>query len=218
MKKNLLFLGVLIVVFVAGWFGRKAFESPQQPVTSEKAEIIDKPIQLSLTSRAPSSSLEKEKELEVKLQPREVKAVAVVSAIEEAMKLNDEERAAKLPVALEKITEVVLTPDLMDILRKILKQKNLDECSYLLSVMEQREDRESRKLMIEALDNSDADVKERAMFALETVAGTSFKSADEARSWEKTWVPDPENVKLFHGDLNDQGVPASDIKIRESKK
>jgi hypothetical protein len=52
-------------------------------------------------------------------------------------------------------------------------------------------------MLLHAANHQNPDVSDRALFALEAVAGTVFKNLEEAQTWSATWKPDPERAKLF---------------------
>ena len=66
--------------------------------------------------------------------------------------------------------------------------------------MEQREEKASVDMLLHAARHENPDVADRALFALEAVAGTVFKNPEEAATWAATWQPDPERAKLFAPD------------------
>ena len=80
--------------------------------------------------------------------------------------------------------------------------------------MEQREEKASVEMLLHAANRQNPDVSDRALFALEAVAGTVFKNLEEAQTWATTWKPDPERAKLFsHTPENAEDAPnATDIR------
>jgi hypothetical protein len=121
----------------------------------------------------------------------------IIRNLREAMLLPKETRIRPLLKALEETTKVPLRKDLLDTMRSIVDEGEIESCQYLLSLMEQREEKASVDLLLHASRHENPDVSDRALFALEAVAGTVFKSQEDAETWAATWKPDPERAKLF---------------------
>ncbi|PAZ05216.1 MAG: hypothetical protein CAK88_09045 [Verrucomicrobiia bacterium AMD-G2] len=62
-------------------------------------------------------------------------------------------RTAELLSALEEVTTVPLTKELLAVMRQILDGREIDEVDYLLSVLEQREEKASVAFLADALDH-----------------------------------------------------------------
>lgn len=121
----------------------------------------------------------------------------ILRNLREAMLLPKESRTAPLLKALEETTKFPLTKDLLDNMRSIVDEGEIESSHYLLSLMEQREEKASVELLLHAAAHQNRDVADRALFALEAIAGTVFKSREEAASWAATWKPDPLRAELF---------------------
>ncbi len=121
----------------------------------------------------------------------------IMGDIRNAMLLPKDSRNASLLKALEQTTKLPLSKVLLDKMRLIIDEGEIESSHFVLSLMEQREDKSAVDLLLHAAGHQDPDVADRALFALEAVAGTVFKNRDEAAQWAATWQPDPERVKLF---------------------
>lgn len=121
----------------------------------------------------------------------------IMGNIRNAMLLPKDSRTAPLLKALEQTTKLPLSKVLLDKMRLIIDEGEIESSHYVLSLMEQREDKSSVDLLLHAAAHQDPAVADRALFALEAVAGTVFKNRDEAATWAATWQPNAERVKLF---------------------
>jgi hypothetical protein len=121
----------------------------------------------------------------------------IMGDIRNAMLLPKDSRNASLLKALEQTTKLPLSKVLLDKMRLIIDEGEIESSHFVLSLMEQREDKLAVDLLLHAAGHQDPDVADRALFALEAVAGTVFKNRDEAAQWAETWQPGPERVKLF---------------------
>lgn len=121
----------------------------------------------------------------------------ILHNLHEALLLPKESRTAPLLKALEETTKLPLTKDLLDNMRSIVDEGEIESSHYLLSLMEQREEKASVELLLHAASHQNPDVADRALFALEAVAGTVFKNREEAATWAAAWKPDPARAELF---------------------
>lgn len=121
----------------------------------------------------------------------------IMRKLRDAMLLPQESRTMPLLKALEETTKLPLSKDLIAELRKIVDEGEIESSHYVLSLMEQREEKASIELLLHAAQHQNRDVADRALFALEAVAGNVFKSHQEAAAWAANWRPDPEREKLF---------------------
>lgn len=121
----------------------------------------------------------------------------IIRNLRDAMVLPEETRIKPLLKALEDTTKLPLSKDLLDTMRSIVDEGEVESCHFLLSLMEQREEKSSVDLLLHAASHQKPDVSDRALFALEAVAGTVFKNHEEAETWAANWKPDPERAKLF---------------------
>jgi hypothetical protein len=138
----------------------------------------------------------------------------IMGAIRNAMILPKDSRNASLLKALEQTTKLPLSKVLLDKMRLIIDEGEIESSHFVLSLMEQREDKLAVDLLLHAADHKDPDVANRALFALEAVAGTVFKDRDEAAKWAATWQPDPERVKLFAPVQENEEAPiATDTRL-----
>lgn len=121
----------------------------------------------------------------------------IIRNLRHAMLLPKETRIPPLLKALEETSKLPLSKDLLDTMRSVVDEGEVESSHFLLSLMEQREEKASVDLLLHAASHQNPDVSDRALFALEAVAGTVFKNREEAETWAATWTPDPERAKLF---------------------
>jgi len=121
----------------------------------------------------------------------------ILRNLREAMLLTKETRIRPLLNALEETTKLPLRKDLLDAMRSIIDEGEIESSHYLLSLIEQREEKASVDMLLHAAKHQNPDISDRALFGLEAVAGTVFKNLEEATTWAATWQPDPARAKLF---------------------
>jgi hypothetical protein len=195
-SKFMAFAASLIIIFIAGtkWgmhmtrSNQKTYESDSFTLgnvtpTSTSAENIMGRKQERGSHEAATSFSPKQNE--------------IMGDIRNAMALPKDSRTAPLLKALEQTTKLPLSKVLLDNMRLIIDEGEIESSHFVLSLMEQREDESAVELLLHAAGHQDPDVADRALFALEAVAGTVFKNREEAAKWAVTWQPDPERVKLF---------------------
>ena len=116
-------------------------------------------------------------------------------------------RTPALLSALEKVADKELTPEMLAAMEKILAAGDREECQYLISLLEQREEVASVNFLIKQLEHRDKEVRDRALMACEAVAGQVFQSSDEAVTWSRTWQPDPQRQQISSGQPSDDSAP-----------
>jgi len=173
MKQRLIFVAGFVVFFAAGLYigemraNRNSSEpntapnsvsNNESPLSSEKQSLS---ISVTDTSQSPSS-------FESQSSRR------VTMDLLQAWGKPKPERTAELLSALEEVTTVPLTKELLAVMRQILDGREIDEVDYLLSVLEQREEKASVAFLADALDHPQQDIRDRALMACEAVAGTIF--------------------------------------------
>lgn len=212
-KSQLIALGLgAILIFTAGafWGRRMGNDKPlTNPAPSlgrmnetANAKGVDRSDRVRpSTYRNPSLSNPEEEEIMGKLRA--------------AMVLPQESRAMPLLKALEETTKLPLSKKLIAELRKIVDEGEIESSHYVLSLMEQREEKASIELLLHAAQHQNRDVADRALFALEAVAGNVFKSHQEAAVWAANWRPDPEREKLFApvSETNADGPAEENLRI-----
>jgi hypothetical protein len=129
----------------------------------------------------------------------------ILRNIRDAMILPQESRTTPLLIALEQTTKIPLSKALLDELRRIVDEGEIESSHFVLSLMEQREEKSSVDLLMHAATHQNPDVADRALFALEAVAGTVFKNREEATIWAAQWKPDAERIKLFDPNQENDG-------------
>jgi hypothetical protein len=121
----------------------------------------------------------------------------ILEGLREAMLLPAESRTMPLLKALEETTKLPLHKDLLTELQRIVDEGEIESSHYLLSLMEQREEKVSVDFLLQAAAHRDANISDRALFALGAVAGTVFKNTQEASAWAANWQPDAGRAGLF---------------------
>lgn len=139
---------------------------------------------------------------------------ARMERLHNAMRLPKESRIKPLLGALEESGRYPLSQDVVDAMRKIMDEGEAESCHYLLSLLEQREEKPAIDLISHALGHRDHDVADRALFALEAVAGMVFENREKARAWAATWQPNPERIRLFAVDGGNDPEPAAPADFR----
>lgn len=139
----------------------------------------------------------------------------IMRNIRDAMLLPQESRTAPLLKALEETTKLSLSKGLLDEMRRIVDEGEIESSHYVISLMEQREEKSSVDFLLHAATHQNPDVADRALFALEAVAGTVFKSREEAAKWAENWQADAERVKLFapSQEKEDENPIANDTRL-----
>ena len=193
-KKIVLIVTAVVAVFGAGWWGGQMMNRPASTVP-QSHEITHADGEAKSTAAVSEGRGMNQSSTNAGQTPANV--AAVIQDIHSAMGLAPQDRVNRLPKALEKITSVPLTSAVLATLQEVIDAGELDECNYVISLMEQREEKQSVGFLVKTLDNEHPDVQERALFALEAVAGNVFASAEAAKEWASTWKPDAERAKLF---------------------
>jgi hypothetical protein len=193
-KKTWLIAAVIVTVFAAGWWGGQLMN---QPASSTSKSLEAAKSDGKSTSSELSSETSRTNTISANTAKTPANAEAVVQDIRSAMGLAPQDRANRLPKALEKITSVQLSTAVLATLQEVIDAGELNECNYVISLMEQREEKQSVGFLVKTLDNDHAEIRERALFALEAVAGNVFATPDAAKEWAAKWKPDPQRAKLF---------------------
>lgn len=193
--KNVSSIITLLLIFVAGWFAKGAFDRTREKNLAQESAASSSQKNHAASSSSSSPQLS-EKQTQALSESRRI-----ANTLHDLLQESDESRMPKVNQALEQTIKVPLTDDLLKAMRKILSDARPNECDYLFSVLENREDIDSRAFMLEAAKtNPDENVRTRALFALEAALGDVFKNVDEAEEALKKWTPDPDRVKLFEGE------------------
>lgn len=196
MKQRIILVAGVVVIFAAGFYlgetraNRVAYDLNSEPNSAFKPEPA-------LSSGQPSSS---PLNIDASESPSSFESQAsrrVTMELLQAWGKPKPGRTAELLSALEAVTTVPLTEELLAVLRQILDGGEIDEVDYLLSVIEQREEKSSVAFLTDALDHPDQDVRDRALMACEAVAGTIFSDPEAAKTWAQTWKPNHAVAELF---------------------
>ncbi len=209
-KKTWLIAAVVVTVFGAGWWGGRMMNRPASS-SSQYVETSQKDGKVSPTSVGREGIGKNNSTVPAVKTP--ANAEAVIQDIRSAMGLAPQDRANRLPKALEKITSIPLSTAVLATLQEVIDAGELNECNYVISLMEQREEKQSVAFLVKTLDNPNSEVQERALFALEAVAGNVFATPDAAKEWATTWKPDPQRAKLFSPEGIDDEAADSSMKI-----
>lgn len=207
MKKTIAITAGVLSIFTAGWLIGK--------IDNQSGGETRPPLSLSseATDRANSHSLDPatKKNQAALLSPAQLQTQALVSEIQAALGEGTAIRKAKLLPILERSTELPLSKELVGALQEVLDAGDMEEGQYVLSLMEQREEKASVAFLVKALDHPQSEIAERALFACEAVGGTVFADANAAREWAVSWQPDPQRAALF-APKSEQDVDAASIR------
>jgi hypothetical protein len=199
MKRRLIIGCAAIALFCAGWWAAR-FQPAPHSQGSEAGTLAANGAAATVQGVAVSDQRRDSGDDRTKLIQSELRAALQGAA---------PERSPALLAALEKLTTTELTSDVVAVLDRIMEGGDIDECHYLLSVMEQKEDRDSVRFLVKQLNHPDADIRDRALIACESVAGDIFESPEQAREWAEHWTPDPQRQALFSGRMQDDAKPGS---------
>jgi hypothetical protein len=187
----------IIAVFVAGvFFGKRLGGTAESSATkvltesSSQSRANTSHGDGAISSTASSSSVEKKDSIQLTTE-------AVIAKIRETRALPEESRIRPLLHALEETSKLPFSKELLGELRSIISEGERESSHYIMSLMEQREDKASVAFLVEAAAHSSADVADRALFALEAVAGTVFPDRAAAAAWASKWQPAEDRAKLF---------------------
>ena len=187
MKRGLVIGCAATLLFSAGWWAARL-----QPADRSKAE---NPGQISIDGVASeaSAAVSEQRRADGVSERSKLVATELRSALQGAAPA----RTPGLLAALEKITTTELTSELIAVMDRIMESGDLEECHYLLSVMEQREDRDGVRFLVKQLEHPDEDIRDRALISCESVAGKIFDTPEKAKEWASDWTPDPQKQALF---------------------
>ena len=195
-----------VIVFTAGVMWGVHMASPDESTTLAGSSPNGKPTTKSIRIDNPSERPNKKRP---GISEKATAQPQIIHDLRAAMRLPQEARIRPLLKALEETSKIPLNKDLAEIMRSIVDEGELESSQYLMSLLEQREEKAAIDLLLHAADHPDRDVSDRALFALEAVAGTVFKTKDEAARWAASWQPDPDRVKLFSPDPQNDDEPAN---------
>jgi hypothetical protein len=215
-SKRIALAASAIIIFTAGIMGGMRMARAKQESHASDSSTQGSAASSSLGSanvvrRADDRSLHENK----KPLAASTAETEILRNIRDAMILPQESRTTPLLIALEQTTKLPLSKALLDELRRIVDEGEIESSHFVLSLMEQREEKSSVNLLLHAATHQNPDVADRALFALEAVAGTVFKNREEATIWAAQWKPDAERIKLFDpGRVNAEDNPiASDLRL-----
>ncbi len=211
----------IFTIFAAGVFlGKRMASSANDSNTKPPSEQSHDSRARSnhLVDASPSSG---KAEIPRKKAPYDPEQEAVLAKIRKA-RLNEEStRIRQLTHVLEETKNLELTKALLDELRSIVSEGEQQSSHFVLSLMEQREDKAAVAFLLETASHPNADIADRALFALEAVAGKVFNDRTEAAAWASTWQPEEDRVRLFapnQAQANDDftsGVPRDVSPVRK---
>lgn len=188
MQRGLILSLAAVALFGAGWWAANV-QRASSPETMAAAREITTAARPSVSTNPSARAVR----AEAKDAPAQV-----MSEVWQLIRNSDAPaRTPELLRSLEQWTGTELQPGQVAVFEKIMEQGDYEECSYVLSLFEQREELASVAFLVKQLDHPDQDIRERALMACESVAGTTFSSADDAKQWSKNWQPDPAVAELF---------------------
>jgi hypothetical protein len=197
-----------IIIFTAGVMWGVHMASPDEIATIAGSSPNRKPTTKSIRINTANDKPNKKRP---GLSEKATTQHQIIADLRAAMCMPQEARIKPLLKSLEETSKISLGKDLAEIMRSIVDEGELESTQYLMSLLEQREEKAAIDLLLHAAEHEDRDISDRALFALEAVAGTVFKTKNEAATWAASWQPDPDRVKLFSPDLqNDDETPAQD--------
>ena len=186
-----------IIIFTAGVFWGVHMARPDDQAGTESSGPGKSPVQPAAGGSSDERSNTRRAQDAQQPPAADAAQRQIISNLRAAVLLPKETRIRPLLKALEETTKLPLRKDLLDIMRGIIDEGEIESSHYLLSLMEQREEKASVEMLLHAARHKNPDVADRALFALEAVAGTAFKNLEEAETWAASWQPDPERAKLF---------------------
>jgi hypothetical protein len=180
--------GVYLGMHLAGIGTPASVNSRQQLTGNARSSLIHNEGVNPVSSQAPSTGKK------VLYDPQQE---AVLAKIRKTRMLPESSRIRSLLQALEETSKLTLNKELLDELRSIVSEGERESSHFILSLMEQREDKVSVAFLLETAGHPNADVADRALFALEAVAGNVFHDRADAAAWASTWQPSADRAKLF---------------------
>jgi hypothetical protein len=196
MKRMGLSLLGAVALFVAGWWAARITPSSEGSPLTQKAESPQR-----YDAPSPNSG-EGSLVDRTSVSPR----ARIPQELVIALQGEAPARTPALLNALEKMSFAEFTPEWAAAIDKILEAGDLEECQYVFSLMEQREEYASVNYLIKQLEHPQEDVRDRALMACEAIAGQVFSSTEQVKSWAKTWEPDPDKQKLFTVQPQEEGT------------
>lgn len=187
-----------IIIFTAGILGGMRLARNNQATQTSESSRQTNTASTAIGSNHTTSVTSDRRPLDDKKSlPASLAQQEIMRNLRDAMLLPKESRNAALLKALEQTTKLPLTKELLEQLNLIIEDAEIESSHFVISLMEQREEKSSVDFLLNASSHPSADVADRALFALEAVAGNVFKNREEAATWAASWKPDPERVKLF---------------------
>ena len=193
MNRSRTLLLVAVVILVAGW-GAATMRNVNSVHHHVSSEIVAKDHGLPSVS----STLSDRSQRAAPASPLETNTTEINLWLKSR---RAPERSSELLRSLEQWTASDLQPVHLKVFSEILEQGDYEECSYVISLLEQREEPASVGFLAKQLAHPKQDIRERALMACEAVAGTVFSSEEEAQQWAKHWQADPAVAELFRQNL-----------------
>lgn len=119
------------------------------------------------------------------------------SELKSAMQQELPARTPNMLKLLEELQREPFDQELRSIYQSIFDQGNLNESHAAMSLLEQREERDSVRFLASLLRHSDEQIRHRAWMACEAIAGQTMKSDEEITAWAESWNPDPAIQELM---------------------
>lgn len=184
-----------IALFVAGWWSAQIYSYNGGQGLIERPEARER---VDARSVATGEGIRADR-------PSESTRTRIPQEVLNALQGEAPARTPALLKALEKLSSTEFSPGWAAAIDRVLQGGDMEECQYVFSLMEQREESESVNYLIKQLDHPNEDVRHRAMMACEAVAGQVFNSTELAKAWSRSWSPDPDKQALFMDQQQDQG-------------
>lgn len=196
MKRSAQYAAAAVAIFAAGWWAARNTARQGQGNVASHSDA--RPRNADLPQAAPVVS-----NVANSLQGSHT---AIPQGLLGVLHDSPPSRTPALLAELEKLPKSELTADWIRVFDQILRTGDTEECQYLFSLLEQREDVATVAFVSRQLDHENVDIRDRALMACEAMAGQVFESTTQAKTWSRTWMPDPDREKLFSSIPDENGT------------
>lgn len=124
-----------------------------------------------------------------------------------------QELPARTPGLLKSLEELQRLPfdhEMRSVYQSIIDQGDFTECHAAISLLEQREERDSVRFLASLLRHPDEEIRHRAWMACEAIAGQTMKGEEEISAWAESWNPDPAMQELMNSQ-QETTVPSAPV-------
>jgi hypothetical protein len=198
MKSNASWAFIGALIFGLGWWASDSYHSQKRSAVTDQRTMFQSSI--TATERSDKGAA---------FSVNSVRSRVAVEALMQAIQQSAPERSLALIDSLESLALEDFSPALWSAFEQIMNDAHIEECHYLLSIMEQREELAAVKFLLKHLKHPDEDIRDRVLFACESVAGQLFSSQEEVQAWAQEWQPDIDRQRLFLQRQQDQSAPSA---------